>query len=119
MKIVIPTNDKKGLDAEVAEHFGRCQTYTFLDENGELIEIVDNASRHMGGVGLPPEVMKRHGANVLLCKNLGPNAIMLCNQLGIEVYTNNSETVRDIFNLWKNKHIKKAEIGDGCKDHKH
>jgi len=54
MKIVIPTNNRKGLDDKVAEHFGRCLTYTFLNENGEVIEIVDNTSEHMGGNGLPP-----------------------------------------------------------------
>ncbi len=75
MKIVIPTDDKKGLDDAVAEHFGRCNTYTFLDENGKVIEIIDNTSEHMGGSGLPPELMKQHGANVLLCKGLGPRAL--------------------------------------------
>jgi len=77
MKIVIPTNDKKGLDDNIAEHFGRCSTYTFLNERGEVTEIIDNTSEHMGGTGLPPEIMKRHEANVLLCRDIGPRAIDL------------------------------------------
>jgi predicted Fe-Mo cluster-binding NifX family protein len=118
MKIVIPTNDKKGLEDTVAEHFGRCLTYTFLNEKGEVVEIIDNISEHMGGIGLPPELMKKHGADILLCKDLGPRALDLCNQLGIDVYVNQVKTVKEIFEMWKNNKIKKAGTEDVCEEHK-
>jgi predicted Fe-Mo cluster-binding NifX family protein len=118
MKIVIPTDNKKGLDDTVAEHFGRCNTYTFLDEKGKVIEIIDNISEHMGGSGLPPELMKKHGANVLLCKGLGPRALNLCKQLGIDVYVCQAKTVKEIFEMWKNKRIKKANFEDVCEEHR-
>lgn len=118
MKIVVPTNGKKGLNDAVAEHFGRCNTYTFLDEKGNVIEIIDNTSEHMGGSGLPPELMKKHGANVLLCRGLGPRALNLCKELGIDVYVCQAETVKEIFELWKNKKIKKANSDDVCEEHR-
>ena len=118
MKIVIPTNNKKGLEDTVAEHFGRCLTYTYLNEKGEVVEIIGNISEHMGGKGLPPELMKKHGADILLCKDLGPRALDLCNQLGIDVYTNKEETVKEIFEMWKNNKIKKAGTEDACEQHK-
>ncbi len=118
MKIVIPTNGKRGLEDTVAEHFGRCLTYTFLDEKGEVMEIIDNVSEHGGGQGLPPELMKEHGANVLLCKDLGPRALSLCGQLGIDVYVDRADTVREIFEAWKDDKIKKAGEGDVCEQHK-
>ena len=118
MKIVVPTNSRKGLDDTIAEHFGRCLTYTFLNEKGEIIEIIDNTSEHMGGAGLPPELMKKHGANVLLCRGLGPRAINLCKELGIDVYVYRAETVKDIFELWQNKKLKKAGAEDACEQHK-
>jgi len=118
MKIVIPTNNKKGLDDKVADHFGRCLTYTFLNEKGEVVEIIDNTSEHMGGKGLPPELMKDHGANVLLCRELGPRALNLCKELGIEVYVCQAETVREIFEMWKNNKIKKAGAEAVCEEHK-
>jgi len=117
-KIVVPTDDKKGLKSIVAEHFGRCETYTFLDEKGNAIEIIDNISEHMGGSGLPPELMKKHGADVLLCRGLGPRALNLCKQLGIDVYVCQAKTVKEIFELWKNKKIKKADFGDVCEEHR-
>lgn len=118
MKIVIPTNNRKGLSDTVADHFGRCLTYTFLNEKGEVEEIIENTSEHMGGKGLPPELMKKHGADILLCKDLGPRALALCGQLGINVYVNQAETVKEIFEMWKNNKIKKAGVGDVCEQHK-
>jgi len=117
MKIVIPTNSKKGLNNKIAEHFGRCLTYTFLNEKGEVIEIIDNTSEHMGGIGLPPELMKKHGANILLCKGLGSKAISLCQELGIDVSVHQAETVKDIFDLWKDNKLEKAGLEDACKEH--
>lgn len=114
MKIVIPTNERGGLDDKVAEHFGRCKTYTFIDENGKIIEIIDNTSEHMGGAGLPPELMKKYGANVLLCKGLGSRAIDLCSQLEIAVYVDSAETVKDIFEMWKNNKLKLASAENAC-----
>jgi len=118
MKIVIPTNNKKGLEATIAEHFGRCKTYTFLDDEGKVVEIIDNTSEHMGGRGLPPELMKEHGAHVLLCKDLGLRALDLCRQLKIDVYVCQANTVKEIFEMWKDNKIKKAGVGDVCKQHK-
>jgi len=118
MKIVIPTNNKKGLNDKVADHFGRCLTYTFLNEKGRVVEIIDNISEHMGGNELPPELMKKHGANILLCKDLGPRALNLCQELGIEVYVCQAETVKEIFEMWKNNKLKKAGAEDVCEQHK-
>ncbi len=118
MKIVIPTEDKKGINDRIADHFGRCNTYTFLDEKGKVVEIVDNTSEHMGGQGLPPELMKKHKASVLLCRGLGPRALNLCREFDIEVYVNQAETVRDIFEMWKNNKLQKASFEDVCEEHK-
>jgi len=118
MKIVIPTNNKKGLEDEISDHFGRCLTYTFINEQGEVIEIIDNTSEHMGGQGLPPELMKKHQADVLLCKGIGPRAINLCKELGIEVYVYQVKTVKEIFQLWQNNKLKKAGVEDACDEHK-
>lgn len=118
MKIVIPTDGDRGLDEMVAEHFGRCNTYTFLDGSGRLVKTIDNTSEHMGGQGLPPELMKKHGADVLLCRGLGPRALEMCARLGIEVYVCSAETVREIFLKWKNGEMKKAGSEDVCEEHR-
>jgi len=118
MKIAIPTDGKKGLEDTIAKHFGRCLTYTFLNEKGEVVEIMDNTSEHMGGKDLPPELLKKHGVDVLLCGELGSRALILCDQLGIDVYVGQAKTVKEIFEMWENNKIKKAGAKDVCEEHK-
>jgi len=119
MKIVIPTEDMNGLESKVSEHFGKCNTYTFVDENGNVTLIIHNTSEHMGGVGLPPEIMKKNEADILLCRGLGPRALEMCRELGIDVYVGQVETAGEMFWLWKNKKIKRADANDVCEEHKH
>jgi len=118
MKIAIPTDNKKGLEDAIAEHFGRCLTYTFLNEKGEVAEIIDNTSEDRGGKGLPPELIKEHKADILLCKDIGPKALILCKELGTEVYIGQAGTVKEMFEMWKNNKIKKASKEDVCEEHK-
>lgn len=118
MKLVIPTDGREGLDDKIAEHFGRCFIYTFLSEKGEVVEIIDNTSEHMGGTSLPPELMKKHGANILLCRDIGPKAIDLCKDLEIDVYVGQANTVKEIFQLWQNNKLKRAGVEDACEQHK-
>ena len=118
MKIAIPTEEDKESNKIVAEHFGRCDSYTIVDEKGDIIEIIQNTSEHMGGKGLPPEILKKHDVEILLCRGLGPRAIKLCNNYGIDVYVAEAETVKDIFELWQSNSLKKAGLDDVCEEHK-
>jgi predicted Fe-Mo cluster-binding NifX family protein len=117
MRIAIPTEGKRGLEEKVAYHFGRCETYTILDEKGKLIEVIDNESEHTGGSGLPPELLKRHGVLILLCQGLGPRAVGICESMGIEVYVGEGESAKEMFGLWKAGKLKKATMEDVCEEH--
>lgn len=117
MRIAIPTDGNKGLEDDLAEHFGRCNTYTFIDEKGMLIEVIKNTSEHMGGTGLPPELLKKKRADILLCRELGPRAIGLFDQLGIGVYVCQAKTVKEAFIIWKSKKAKRAGLEDVCREH--
>ena len=117
MKIAIPTTGKKELEENVSEHFGRCQTYTFLDENGNIIDTIDNTSSHMGGTGLPPELLKNNDVDILLCHGIGPKALHMCKEFNIKVYVNKGSNVHDIFHNWKNNDLSQATTDDVCKEH--
>jgi predicted Fe-Mo cluster-binding NifX family protein len=119
MKIAVPTNGKKGKDETVAEHFGRCETFTVFNEKGEFVEVIENTSQHMGGQGLPPELLKKNKIDILVCQGLGPNAIQMCEGLGIQVYLAQAGKAKDMVMLWKGNKARKASMDDGCKDHQH
>lgn len=116
-KIAIPSMGQKGLEETVAEHFGRCSTYTILDEQGNLLEILKNTSSHMGGQGMPPELLQKNGIKILLCQGIGPKALQLCQDFKIEVYVDYSSTVKALFHKWENQKLSKADSNDSCKEH--
>jgi len=51
MKVCIPTEGEGGIDDLVGQHFGRVPTYTIVDLDTNEVEVTQNTSEHMGGVG--------------------------------------------------------------------
>ena len=117
MKICIPTMGDNGLDNRVGEHFGRVPTYTIVDLDTNEVKVIPNTSEHMGGQGHPPEIMAREGVNVMVCRGLGRRAIMLFEELGIDVYIGASGTVKDAVEAFKQGKLQKAGMGDACGQH--
>ena len=75
MKVAVPTASEGGPEDNVGQHFGRTLTYTIVDIDDGSFEVIPNTSRHMGGVGYPPEILHKAGIDVLLCRGLGTKAI--------------------------------------------
>ena len=117
MKICIPTMGEKGLDNVVGEHFGRVPTYTIVDLDTNEVKVITNTSEHMGGQGYPPEIMAKEGVNVMVCRGLGRRAIMMFEELGIDVYISASETVRDAVEAFKGERLQRASADDACGQH--
>ena len=114
MKIAVPTNEGE----LVAEHFGRCMFYACFDGDGNSIGRFENTSSHMGGKGLPPEVLRKNKADILLCKDLGPNAVRLCDEAGIVVYKDaEATTIQKIILDYLSGNLVKADSNSGCESH--
>lgn len=119
MRIAVPTDGTRGKNETVAEHFGMCRYFSIFDENENFLETIENTSQHMGGKGLPPELLKENNVDVLVCRGLGPNAIRLCGTLGINVHLAQARKAHEMVALWREKAAREASIADGCQDHKH
>lgn len=82
MIIAIPTDGQR-----LSQHFGRCQTYTLFNVDGETGAIESERSvippAHQPGV-LPAWVAEV-GGTVVITGGMGPKAIQLFEQRGIEV----------------------------------
>ena len=117
MKICIPTIGEDGLDNAVGEHFGRVPTYTIVDLETDEVKVVPNTSEHMGGQGYPPEIMAKEGVNAMVCRGLGRRAIMMFEELGIDVYIGASGTVKDVIEAFKQDRLQKANVDNACGQH--
>ncbi|NMC59703.1 MAG: dinitrogenase iron-molybdenum cofactor biosynthesis protein [Candidatus Methanofastidiosa archaeon] len=118
MKLCFPTEGSAGLTEKIGEHFGRTITYTIYDLDSNNLKVIDNSSEHMGGIGYPPELLKKEGVDILICRGLGRRALEMFNEYGIEVYIGATGTVDDSISAYKNKHLKKATFSDSCSEHK-
>ncbi len=116
-RLCIPTEGTGGLDDRVGEHFGRVPTFTFVDSDTGDVEILDNTSEHMGGSGLPADLLVRAGAEVILCQGLGRHAIQLLSEAGVSVCTGASGVVAEAVAAWKGGTMARAEESDACTRH--
>lgn len=116
-RVCVPTAGSGGLGDLVGEHFGRVPTYTIYNAETGEVEVVDNTSGHMGGSGLPGEILVQLGIDVLLCSGLGRRAIGILNQNGIEVCAGVSGTARAAIEAWKAGRLSKASDKDACQKH--
>jgi predicted Fe-Mo cluster-binding NifX family protein len=119
MKISVPSMGNKGLEEEISPHFGRAPIFTIYDTETEKVEILQNTSQHMGGSGLPPELMHAHGIDIMLCSGLGPRAVQMFEQLGIMVYVGAKGSVSDTIEAWKRGVLQEATDETVCKEHRH
>ncbi len=119
MRVCIPTEGNGGLDDYVCQHFGRAASFTVYDTKSGAIEVIPNTSEHFGGMGKPPEIIAKVGADAVICGNLGPKAIMMLQQFGIKVYSGASGTVRDAIKLFREGRLEEASMDSACKDHRH
>ena len=117
MKLCIPSVNEDGLDSYVHQHFGRCPYYTLIDEDTDEVKVFNNTSEHLGGVGLPPELIKKYGVDIMLCAGLGPKAVGMFEDLGITVYVGAAGTVRDATEQWRLNKLQLATFDNACKEH--
>jgi len=117
MKIGIPTNGNNGLNETIGEHFGRVNTYTIIDIEKDQVKTIQNTSHHMGGQGYPPELLKKEGVDVLVCRALGRRAISMFEENGIQVFIGATGTVKDAINAYKQGALQKASMDDACGRH--
>lgn len=119
VKVAVPTMGNNGMNEYVSEHFGRAPTFTIVDLSNNQVKVIPNTSEHMGGIGYPPEIMKREGVEVMLCSGLGPRAIRMFEQYGIEVYVGAHGMVRDAVKAWQEDRLNVATDENACRMHRH
>jgi predicted Fe-Mo cluster-binding NifX family protein len=110
--IGIPTLNEGGLLSEISMHFGRSPYFTIIKfENNEIKEIsaIEILGKHSGGSKTPAEIALNSGVDVLICGNLGPKAVSMISENGIEVYSGASGKVKDAFKAWKNGMLQLAD----------
>lgn len=87
MKICVPTEDNKGLEAQVSGHFGRAPYFAFIDSETKEVEFVvngDTGHDHGRCVGAALAAEKR--PEVVITSGMGKGAFALLRSSGARVF---------------------------------
>jgi predicted Fe-Mo cluster-binding NifX family protein len=116
--ICIPTLNEKGLLSDISMHFGKAPYFTFIKyEDGEIknVDVIESFGKHKGGSKTPAEIISNKNVNVLICGNLGPKAVSMLKENGIEVFAGANGKVKNILKEWE---LEKLSIAgeNSCKE---
>lgn len=98
MRIAISAETNNGLDSLVAQHFGRCPYFAFVDVEGQDIQsitVVENPYFTGHQVGQVPTLIHEQKADVMLSGGMGGRAIQFFQKFDISTATGARGTVRD------------------------
>ncbi len=119
-RIAIPVEDERGLEAHVAEHFGRAPFFAVvdLDENGEILSTKTEANKgeHHGGTGHPHENLLALKPDVIIACGMGPGGLASFQSAGVTVLKAYATTVKEIVTSYKQGKLE--TLAAGC-EHAH
>lgn len=117
-RLIVPTENQDGINALVAEHFGRAPYFTVIDLDSDKkwdianVQAIENTSEHMGGVGSPHDSITQLHPKALIVQGMGPRGITAFQSAGIEVLKANASTVKEVVESYKQGRL--AELTEEC-----
>jgi predicted Fe-Mo cluster-binding NifX family protein len=120
-RIVIPVEDKTGIDARLAQHFGQAPYYAVvdLDETNTITNITAEVNRgeHVGGSGHPHEHLLVLKPNIFVVYGMGPGCLMSLRDAGLTVLKATGNTVKEIIDQFKEGKL--LQLEGGCQHSHH
>jgi predicted Fe-Mo cluster-binding NifX family protein len=115
-KIVVPVEDKKGLEARLSEHFGRAPYFVVveLDESGQIASLrtISNFDEHFGGRGHAHDNILSEKPDFLIVYGMGPRGLDSMAEAGVSVLRAEGNTVQDVLMAYKENRLE--ELTEGC-----
>jgi len=93
--------------------------FCIVDIETNAVEVIPNISEHTGGTGVPPEYIAPTGTHIMLCSGLGPKAVTMFEQYGIDVFVGASGTVQDAVTAWQKGLVSEATDENACSENRH
>lgn len=119
--VIVPVSDREGLNAHIAEHFGRAPFYAIVvldkDEKIESIETLENSGEHFGGQGHMHDYLLKLKPNAIITNGIGPRGLIGFQDAGIAVLKANADTVNEVITAFRRGKLQ--ELTEGCHDAHH
>ena len=107
MKIAVSSTGNT-MDSQLDPRFGRCAYYLVVDSDDMHFEVYPNESAAMGGgAGIQAsQFLASKGVEVVITGNCGPNAVDTLLAAGIELFTGEQGTIRDVLKKYATGNLK-------------
>jgi predicted Fe-Mo cluster-binding NifX family protein len=119
-RLIVPAASQDGLNANLAEHFGRAPYFAVVDlnDNGEVanVKTVPNVGEHAGGMGYTHDHILGLQPNAIVVYGMGPRGLNTFQSAGVAVLRANANTVGEVVAAYKDNKLQ--ELTDGC-EHAH
>ena len=120
-RIIVPTVGQEGLNAYLAEHFGRAPYFAVVDlnENGDVVNVktVPNVGERTGRMGQPHDVVLGLQPNAIIVYGMGRRGLMSFQSVGVAVLRANANTISEVIAAYKENKLQ--ELTEGCHDARH
>lgn len=118
MRVCIPTETDRGLEALLYGHFGSAPYFTIVDIETGTVEIRDNQGRvHAHGACHPVGAIDGLGVQAVVCGGMGLRALQKLEEAGIEVFRSGAPTVAEAIREIKDKSAEKLTMEATCAHH--
>ena len=99
---------------QVSMHFGRCEKYVVFEESNGALKKRDELLNPGHEPFFLPKFLKEKQVNKIICSGIGPRAMTLFSELGIEVIPGVSGSIDEVIE----KYLKdKLVAGESTCDH--
>ncbi len=119
--VIVPVSGNNGLNARIAEHFGRAPFYAIvvLDKDGkvESVEILENKGEHFGSEGHMHDHILERKPNAVITYGMGPRGLTGFQEAGVAVLKANADTVKDVIVAYNDDKLQ--ELTEGCHEGHH
>lgn len=102
MKVAISSTGKD-LNAPLDPRFGRCPYFVIVETGDMTFEVIDNDAGATGGGAGIQAASQVAGKKVtaVITGNCGPNAVQTLNAAGIQLYSGQAGTIREVVERFK------------------
>jgi predicted Fe-Mo cluster-binding NifX family protein len=118
MRICIPTDDNKGLQSRVSNHFGGASFFTVFDTEKDRVDVVRNdemghgqrASEDVGRV-------TKLNVDAIACQGVGAHAFNALRDSGIQLLLTQDKTVADVVQAVVSRRLRPLSVAEAYGGH--
>lgn len=103
MRIAVSSNDNKGMNSTVSEHFGRCPFFTIItakENDVEKTEVIENPFFQGHQPFEIPNFLKSQNIDVIMTQGMGGRAIGFFKDNDIQPVTGCRGTVKEVLDTY-------------------